>query len=380
MASLKCLFVSPASAAYGSERSMLALLRAREFDAEVVCPGGGALGAELERLGVPVHPLEFGKYSLRQNPLWHFDFYRRFHNILKSVRPDVLVINLDGNTPWVTLAAALAKVPVVRFCRFEFKPPTRWLDRWCWVQAQAIICPSEWVAQQVREWLPPEFRQRVHCFHDAFAGHLAAPEDVADFRQELGLGNSRLVGCVGRMHRGKRIEVAIEAFALLRKAMGDVRLVIIGSDDGSPAGMVYFQDLKQIATNLGVSEAIVFAGYRPADTMPAAMAALDVCVLPSESESFGMVLMEAWAQGVPTLASDVAGCGEITRASGGGLLAPVGDAVAFARNLRALLSDSERSEAMGLRGKAWVEKTCTPAGYANRFNAVIEPLKLIENE
>ena len=47
---MKALFVSPAGAAYGSERSMLALLRARQFRAEVVCPGGGGLERELQEL------------------------------------------------------------------------------------------------------------------------------------------------------------------------------------------------------------------------------------------------------------------------------------------------------------------------------------------
>ena len=154
---------------------MLALLGARKFEAEVVCPGGGVLSRELRLLGVKQHPLEFSKYSVRQNPLWHVGFYRRFRQILKLSKPQVVVINLDGNTPLVTLATARAGIPIIRFSRFEFKPPTRWLDRWCWLKAMAIVCPSDLVKQQVLAWAPPEVHSRVHRFYDAYAGRAATP-------------------------------------------------------------------------------------------------------------------------------------------------------------------------------------------------------------
>ena len=293
---------------------MLALLGSRQFQAEVVCPGGGALEAELRQLGVKMHPLEFGKYSVRQNPLWHVGFYRCFRQILKQSCPQVVVINLDGNTPLVTLAAVQARIPIIRFSRFEFTPPTRRLDRWCWLKARAIICPSELVKQQVLTWAPPEFHPRVHRFYDSYAGHAATPEEAAAFRQELRLGNDKIIGCIGRLHRGKRIETAIEALAEVRKQVGNARLLIIGGA-GSPDETAYKREVQQLAADLGVLEAIIFTGYRPAEDMPAAIASLAACALPSESESFGMVLMEAWAQGVPTVASNVGGCCEISQAS-----------------------------------------------------------------
>jgi len=353
---------------------MLALLRARQFEAEVVCPSGGALEGELRELGVKVHPLEFGKYSVRQNPLWHVGFYRRFRQILKQSNPHVVVINLDGNTPLVTLAAHRAGFPLIRFSRFEFKPPTRWLDRWCWLKAKAIICPSELVKRQVLDWAPPQLHSRVHRFYDAHAGRAATPEGAAAFRQEFRLGNDKIIGCVGRLHRGKRIETAIEALTEVRKHVGNARLLIIGGD-GSPDETDYKGELQQLATDLGVREAVTFTGYRPAEDMPAAISSLDVCVLPSESESFGMVLIEAWAQGVPTVASNVGGCCEISQASGGGYLASVGDAGAFSGHLLALLFDPEEAAAIGQKGKAWVDKNCAITSYAAAFESVINACK-----
>ena len=370
-APLKVVFVNPAGAAYGSERSMLTLLRARHFEAEVVCPCGGGLERELQELRIRVYPMDFGKYSVRQNPLWHIGFYLRFRRILKQSDPDVVVINLDGNTALVTLGAVRAGIPIIRFSRLEFRPPTRWLDRWCWLKARAVISPSELVKRQVLAWAPPEFLGRVHRFYDPYSGRAASSREILEFRQEFHLGSEKIIGCVGRLHRGKRIETAIAALAEVRKRVGNARLLIIGGD-GSGDEATYKAELQQLACELGVRDAVAFTGYRPAEDMPSAMASFDVCVLPSESESFGMVLMEAWAQGVPTVASSVGGCSEISQASGGGRLAPVGDAVAFAEHLAALLADPEAAAAMGQSGKAWVDRNCAATGYAANFESLVK--------
>lgn len=367
MKELKALYVSPGSTAYGSGRSMLSLLQARCFAAEVVCPGGGVLETELRELGIPVHLLEFGKYSLRQNPFWHLAFFRRFQKILKQVRPDVVVINLDGNTPWVTLAAVLAGIPLIRFCRFEFKPPTRWLERWCWLKTKAIICPSELVKQQVLAWAPPELTDRVHRLYEACAVRIPAAGEIAGFRQRFNLGEAPLVAYVGRMHRGKRIETAIEALVRVRKQISNARLVIVGGYDGSAGEKIYQQELAAFADRLGITGAVIFTGYLDHEQIPVAIAAAQVVIQPSESESFGLVLVEAWAQGVPTVASDVSGCREITRAAGGGHLCPVGDADSFSRRILELLENPSPAAAAGAAGKRWVQSECAAEKYAGRF-------------
>jgi glycosyltransferase involved in cell wall biosynthesis len=369
---MKALFISPAGAAYGSERSMLALLGGQQFEAEVVCPGGGALQGELQRLEIPVHPLEFGKYSLRQNPVWHLGFFYRLRQILKAIRPDVMVINLDGNTPLITLAAVCAGIPMVRFSRFEFTPPTRWLDRWCWLKAQAVICPSELVKQQVLAWAPPEFHSRVHRFYESNVWREVSTDEIAKCREELHLGDDRVIGLVGRLHRGKRVEVAIQAFADVQKAHEHVRLLVVGDHDGSPSGTAYEIELRELARDLEVKESVIFVGYCQAERVPAVLAACQVCILPSESESFGMVLMEAWAQGVPTVASDIGGCREITLAAGAGFLVPVGEVAKFSKYVSILLESPEEAKRMGENGREWVIQNCSASEYSNQFKVILE--------
>ncbi len=366
----KALFVSPASAAYGSESSMLALLRARQFEAEVVCPGGGALERELKKLGIKHHAHEFNRFAVWQNPFWHLSFFWFARNIIKASKPDMVVINLAGNTPLVTLAALLAGIPIIRMLRFEFRPPSNWSDRWAWGKFDAIICPSETVKRQLSAWMPREMHGRIHRLYDSYSGRPALPHEVVALRQQFRLGENLLIGYVGRMDPAKHIETAIAAFAIVQKQIRSARLLVIG-EATSPNETIYQAELQRQAADLGVSESVLFTGFIPAESMPAVFASLDACILPSESESFGMVLMEAWAQGVPTVASNVSGCAEISQASGGGFLAPVGDAEAFAAHVLTLLGDPTTATAMGRRGREWVAQNCDAGDYADRFESVI---------
>lgn len=371
---MKVLFASPGAAAYGSGRSMLNLLRARQFEAEVVCPGGGAVALELRQLGVKHHVLEFNKHTVRQNPRWHLGFYRAFCTILKHSRPDAVVINLDGNTPLVTLAALRAKTPIVRFSRFEFNSPRRWLDRWCWLQVEAVICPSEHVKQQVLEWAPGSFHPRVHRFYEPCDVLTVEDGESAAFRREFALGSNRIIGYVGRIHPSKRIETAVEALARVRRDIPDAHLLIVGGIDGSPAEAAYQKRLVELAAGCGVAEGVSITGYLNYNQVMRAVSTLSVLIHPSESESFGLVLVEAWAQGIPTVASDASGCREITRASGGGELCPVGDSDCFAECIVSLLQDPARAAALGSAGRSWVLSECSPAVYASRFCSLIECL------
>lgn len=371
---MKVLFVSPAATIYGSERSMLALLRQGKFESEVVCPDGGELESELTALGIGVYPLEFGKYSLRQNPLWHLDFLRSFWKIINVSKPDVIVVNLDGNTPLVTLASVLAGIPIVRFSRFEFSPPSRFVDRWCWLRTKAVICPSELVARQVRDWAEPKFHRRIYRFYEVHVSDRAVSGLGTGTRQGFDLGDEKFIGFVGRLHRGKRIETLIELLPIVCRQVPNIRLLIVGGDDGSAQSKAYCEKLRELADRLSVGDAVTFTGYLNRERVRDALASMDVFVLPSESESFGMVLIEAWAEGIPTVASEVGGCIEITQASGGGLLAPVGDVSTFAQHVVSLLTNSQDADEIGRRGKAWVSENCDPEKYADRFHSILKEL------
>ncbi len=342
-----------------------AMPRTKEFEVVVACPPHGTLEKKLAQLGIRTYTLDFGKYAFNHRPDWHFGFYLRFRRILVASRPDIVVVNLDGNTPLVTLAALRSGIPIVRFSRFEFKSPKRWIENYCWLKAAAVICPSEMVREQVLLWAPVSFHSRVERWYDPI--HI--PPNYADqeekLRAELGLKFSKVIIFVGRLDPKKGIETALHAFSLIRKICSDIRFILVGDHDGSAAGADYASNLRRLTCQLGLDDAVSFLGYR--NDVLALLALSSVSILPSESESFGMVLAEAWSVATPTVASDVGGCREITLASGGGRLFPVGNSDKLAKLTLEVLQDPALARSLALSGQAWVRKNCDPQHYASRF-------------
>jgi glycosyltransferase involved in cell wall biosynthesis len=94
---------------------------------------------------------------------------------------------------------------------------------------------------------------------------------------------------------------------------------------------------------LGLAEFVRYVGV--VDDVVPLLAAADVLLLPSETESFGLVALEAMASGVPVVASDVGGLPEVVEHGVTGFLAPVGDVDAMAAYCLELLKDGDRAAA-----------------------------------
>lgn len=156
-------------------------------------------------------------------------------------------------------------------------------------------------------------------------------------RIDLGLGRKLLF--VGRLDARKGFHLAVAAFARLAAERGDLRLVVVG--DGPERGAA-----GSLATEL--RERVLFLGTLPNRDLPAVHAACDVFVAPNTGgESFGIVLVEAMAAGLPVVASAIPGFDEVVRDGVDGILVPPGDVGALAHALARVLD--ERDLAAGLR-------------------------------
>jgi glycosyltransferase involved in cell wall biosynthesis len=112
-------------------------------------------------------------------------------------------------------------------------------------------------------------------------------------------------------------------------------------------------ELRAQAASLGVSEQVVFAGFRR--DVPRLLAASDVLLLPSEDECLPLVILEAMAARLPVIATDVGGISEAVEDGKTGVLVRPRDAEGLADALAAVLGDPERARSMGLEGRAKVE-------------------------
>ena len=182
------------------------------------------------------------------------------------------------------------------------------------------------------------------------------PLDRADARRQIGYGSGRLLLFVGRLERLKGVEVAIRAMALLHdREHEDLRLLVLGEDsrDGDESEK---ERLKAVASELGVRERVDFIGSVAHHELPYFYSAADVCVMPSYSESFGLVALEAQACGRPVVASGVSGLRSVVRDEVSGYLIDGHDPALYAERIGRLLADPELAQQMGRRGRLLAQR------------------------
>jgi glycosyltransferase involved in cell wall biosynthesis len=175
------------------------------------------------------------------------------------------------------------------------------------------------------------------------------------------------IGMVARLAPQKGHRVLFDALPAVRASLPDVMVRLIGHEELSTAA-----ELREYATMRGVADLVRFEGFR-AD-IPQVMADLDVFVLPSLWEGFGLVLVEAMAAGRPVVASAVGPIPEIVIDGETGLLVPPDDAAALADAIVRLLREPDRAAAMGRAGRARVERELQLDTMIARTEAVYDRL------
>jgi len=201
------------------------------------------------------------------------------------------------------------------------------------------------------------------------------PLDRDEARQKIGYKGGPLLLFVGRLERLKGVEIAIRALALLSdRAHPDLRLLVLGEDsrDGDESEK---ERLKAIASSLGVRDRVDFLGSVAHHELPYFYSAADACVMPSYSESFGLVGLEAQACGCPVVASDVPGLRSVVRDGVSGYLIDGNDPATYAERIGRLLADPQLAQQMGRHGSLLAQRfswTRTADRLATLFDAVFE--------
>jgi D-inositol-3-phosphate glycosyltransferase len=213
--------------------------------------------------------------------------------------------------------------------------------------ADAVVAPTATEAALLRQHYHARPGQ-VHVIAPGVDLDVFRPNgERAIARRDLGGG--RLMLFVGRLQPLKGPDVAIRTLAALAPHLPDdgipTRLIIVGGPSGDGHGTVDPPALRRLAAELGVADRVALLAPRPHSELAALYRAADVLLMPSRSESFGLVALEAQACGTPVVAADVGGLRDIVSA-GGGTLVGDHDPQAYARAAAPYLaSPRTRSEA-----------------------------------
>lgn len=169
-------------------------------------------------------------------------------------------------------------------------------------------------------------------------------------REKIGYPGNRVLLFVGRLERLKGVETVLRAMAIaVGRRHRDVRLLVVG-EDSRDAAQSEKERLKAIADDLGIGDSVDFLGPVAHHELPYFYAAAEACLMPSYSESFGLVGLEAQACGSAVIASNVAGLSSVVRDGVTGFLVDGHDPDDWATSILRLLEDPEATEQMGRRG------------------------------
>lgn len=174
------------------------------------------------------------------------------------------------------------------------------------------------------------------------------PGDRDRARRRLGLGPGPLILAAGRLQPLKGFDVTLEALALLRGEL-PVELVVVGGPSGD-TGSEELDRLRGRASRPDLAGAVTFRPAVAHHDLADYMRAADVVHVPSRSESFGLVAVEAQACGIPVVTSDVGGLRHSVRDGGSGLRVAGFDPVDHAEALGRILTDPDLAKQLGEGG------------------------------
>lgn len=203
---------------------------------------------------------------------------------------------------------------------------------------KAVVAPSQPMLDALRSY---GVRALAEVIPTGLDEHSFVPGDGVRFRSRYRIPADRPVMLfVGRVAHEKNIAFLLRMMAELGRSRPDALLVIAGEGPATDA-------LHQEAKHLGLQDNVLFIGYLDRNTeLHDCYRAADVFVFSSLTETQGLVLLEAMAQGVPVVAIAEMGTKSILREGNGALIAPQEERV-FAERVLSLLADDEKRKALG---------------------------------
>lgn len=310
----------------GGQRQVFLLASAqrdRGLEPLVVTPSDSALGKRLRASGVAVS-------AVHMRGEWDLGGVRRIRALVRTWKPSLIHAH-DARAHTLALASLLGyDVPLVVTRRVPFTPRGR-------IKYGERVSRFIAISAAVRDALirGGVARERIDVVHSGVP--VPSVDTPRDWRAEFGLAADAVVcGLVGAMTGEK----GLAALAGIAAALpGDVRarvhLVLLGGE-------------RQRATRVGGLD-VRRLGF--VDDIYPAVAGLDILWHPSMAEGLGTAVLDAMALGVPPVAFAVGGLPEIVENERSGLLAPAGDARAFAAHVTRLVTDERLRRRLGDAGR-----------------------------
>lgn len=338
---MRILFINSIQMFGGGEIWMLRTLRAlqeRGHQVWLCCRPEAEVGKRAVEQQIPVAPVNFGGDFDPRTIL-------KLARLMKRERIDIVLTNMDKELRLGGLAAKLAGVPVVIPRRgIDYPLKNRWRYRWAYnVLATRVLANSQATKRALLRHAPWLDARRIEVIYNGIAAEPFLQPSARNFRAEWRVKSDELLlGFVGQLDERKGIRVLLAAFHHIKRELPQTRLVFVGQ---GPLREVIVEEVKK----QNWSEAVLLPGFL--DDVVGVMQALDILLLPSYWEGFGIVLIEAMAAGKPAISTDTSSMPEIIVDGETGFVVPPGDAEALAARAMHLLRHAALREKFGFAAR-----------------------------
>jgi glycosyltransferase involved in cell wall biosynthesis len=368
VSNIKLVYITTIPVTLGFFRGHISYLKSRAVDIHVVSSPGVGLEQFGADLGVPVHPVPMTRSI---SPIKDLHSAWRLWRVLSDLKPHVLHAVSPKAGLLGTMVARLVGVPIVvssvfglpqmtksgllrRLLNITTRISSRCSDRvWCdsfsmrdYV-ANAGLCASDKLivlGQGSVNGVDAEGR---------FSPFYFGKESRNTIRQRYNIpGDARVIGFVGRIVADKGMHELASAWRVLREKYADIHLLLVGPlEDGDP--------LRQDDQLLFQTDPRIHLAGRQHD-IPPYLSAMDISVMPSYREGFGVTNIEASAMALPIVSTLIPGCVDSVQDGVTGMLVPPRDAKALAMVVAEYLDNPELLRKHGLAGRERVLQDFRP--------------------
>ncbi len=326
---MKILFIhSSGDNLAGSEIAINRLINllGPEFDCKMLLPKAGVFHEFLKANRVNTSLLPLSGFNWK-SPFSYLKGMLKLFPFIRKESPDLIHLTSASPMQWAYPIAKLLRIPIICHLHTAYREDDK--RRYFPQRADFLIFVSKYIKKN--------FGTNVSRKSQLLYNGIPQYEGSKSFasiklrREFLFEADQLVVGMVGQIIYRKGIDLFLHAAAKVKRRVGGVKFLIVGSERGH-----YAVKMKELAHKLGLESDLVWTGFRP-DRLEL-MAGMDLMVVPSRSEGFGLVAAEALSVGCPVIASNSGGLREIIKDQKNGIILPKLTATLLSKKIVLLLN------------------------------------------
>ncbi|RXJ87165.1 glycosyltransferase family 4 protein [Arcobacter sp. CECT 8985] len=262
---------------------------------------------------------------------------------------DIVHLHWTKDIPIIVLAKLLSKrkpkiVQTRHMNMTRFK--SDFYHKFLYKNIDTIICVTKSLQEQITKFIPSNIRPNLELVYlGANEAEILTDEEINSFKNSLEVGNSFMVGLIGRINEFKGQHLLIEAMKELKQKNLNIKAYIIGSAMSEE----YLEKLKQKVDLHDLNNVLKFVGFTKEPYK--FMQACDVVLMTSKNETFGLVTIEAMKNQTAVIASNSGGVLEIIEDENTGLLFENQNANDLAKKIEKLYNNKNLKDKLAKAGK-----------------------------